>query len=331
MIKKIDKRKLAKDKIEDLFRQIEAKNQELLILRTERDRAMDPLYKVKINKNISLIEEEIDKLINTVEKLNAGDFPKLLFDYLVEFDFGNQRKEYVEYLQKANNEKIGAFVIHSEGSYNQIAEHFWFWQCVLPSYLNNPHAIKQFYKPRTSDLRTLFVDFKASIKGDFDYDEPNETEIGQDEVEKLIPVFREMLSSKDVIIYIHLSTDFLGYNLIYEFLEQIWKPICDFLTGDNDRENWLKLFVIDNEVSDLDGKDYHVDSIEESIHSRKPYKLERCGINSKDFYSWVINGKTQPEKVFFKFLHDCDSFLNCLNLRKTDPNTFLNAKQSKNC
>jgi len=117
------------------------------------------------------------------------------------------------------------------------------------------------------------------------------------------------LKIKNVVIPIYLSKEWVTYQLIYDFIEQIWSPLCNVLATRKNKDYWLKLFIIDNEVEDEDNRDYHVEDIQESIQTFTPYKLKKVAISSTEFKTWLEDGKVMSERVFYKFESQCKAFL----------------------
>ena len=101
----------------------------------------------------------------------------------------------------------------------------------------------------------------------------------------------------------------LLFPFIYPFFEQVWQPLCELLAKRENRGHWIKLFIIDNEVEDEDGKDYYVNTIEESIQSSLPFKLDRAIIEPKDLQAWIEDGRITPKKVFYDYDDECEAFL----------------------
>lgn len=183
--------------------------------------------KIKAHK---LIESETIKLENELEQT---DFPEKLFNYFVKFDYLSQRKAYGNYLKKAKANRIGSFVIHSEGNYENLHDQEWFWKCILLSYLKKPNkeVLKPFFKKALYTFRHLFYHFQLSVNPEYyeNKDDVMDENVSIEEIEDLVPHLLEKLKTKNIIVPIYLSKYWASYQFIYPFFEQVWQPLCQLL------------------------------------------------------------------------------------------------------
>jgi len=299
-----DKKQEASQLLEDIQKLNEVK-------RLKDDDYEKNLVQRKIDSKDQVYQSLIKEVTTLEIQLPEINFPKQLFQYFKEFDYKSQRQAYNEYRQLAKNNRISSVVIHSEGKYEKLRDQEWFWKCILSTYMKTPNKkeLGPFFHGHFSNIRILFNEFMKSVNSEeFLHYDCMEENIGLDEIEMLIPHFEERLNIKNVIIPIYLSIDWPNYELIYPFFEQIWQPLCERLAQRQNKDHWLKLFIIDNEVEDKDGRQYFVTNMQESVQTFMPFKLERVLIDPSDFKQWLADGQNTAERIFYKYEDECASF-----------------------
>lgn len=290
--------------------------EDISALRIDKRNEQTSYGKNKFERLIKEKESEFHKLREIIEEfekqITQNDFPLKLYHYFREFNFKQERKTYKAFREKAKKQRIGSFVIHSDGHYKKTKEQQWLWRCILLSYLSSRQRefIELPFRHQTT-IRQLFDTFRSRITDEVDYNIMND-HIGTNEIHLLLPSIEAKLELSNVIIIIYLSEDLPAYKLIHSFISQVWKPICRLVANRDNNRNWLKLFIVDNEVlsiSKYHSKNYYVNSIEESLKTHLPLILNKSSINPKEFQEWLTEGRYFENRVFYQFEHECRSFL----------------------
>jgi len=301
--------------------QITLLKEEILINEKDRNLQLDNSRKLPYTRKIEAfsitLNQRLIELEKLEKKLEQEDFAEELFHFFKRLNFSKQKAAYNKYIDQAEKVKIGSFLIHSEGEYKDLEEQFWLWKGIFLSYLDErttTEIVSPFYNDTQSDVKTLFHDFQTSLfNGYMESEEGNFKHILEEELEAVADALAQKLNTNNIIIPIFLSTKMPNYELIYEFLEKVWQPLYLLLSERENKEHWLKLFIIDNEVEDLDGKDYHVTDIMTSVQYGIPYKLDKAGFNFGDIESWVAFDKHEPirdnRNVFIKYKKECNGIV----------------------
>jgi len=316
LLKEISTKPEIPKSIQNKLTRLAKQEKELKDLKQIRQIASD---KEKYDNLIDELEDKIERnqsLIKHLQESHSQDFfLELLFRYFQTFNFHEQRSDYDSY-RNFSSSNIGAFVIYSEGNYKKLEQQFWLWKGVLLSYLDDTdiEIVSTFFEDGIYEFRQLYSKFQAALFNGF-FDKNNFDEhIGIAEIEELSCKIEKKLETKNVIIPIYLTTQMGSYNHIYQFIEEVWKPLYALLSNRENKNHWLKLFIIDNEIEDIDGKDYHSTELLQSIEYGIPFKLKKACFNSNDMKLWLEFQKHYPtnstSNIFYQFKNDCQSFIN---------------------
>lgn len=258
------------------------------------------------DKAQATLEFEIDGLH---AKLNATPhihFPKALYEYLTEYDFIHQKKEFTSYLKRPN--KVGAFVVHSEVVYEKPFEQAWLWRHIFLKYLDEDIRQLSVFTPRTRDISDILYDFKLSINREKYINEYAgiDEDITED-IELLVKEIALLLENYSIVIpiYIHQSSQI---SIFSDFIERIWKPICKGLLAlDEIPKHKLLLFIVDNH---LQCDQYYTRKPIESVTLFKPYRITKVKrLTFGDLQQWLDKGRYERTGVFFKHESICKKFL----------------------
>jgi len=238
--------------IQESRRDIASLEEDLAAANKDWRNAKSALEKRHATKSINLIKEEINDKIKDIEnleqKLKQEDFAEELYNFFKRLNFRKQKEIYGEYFETAENIKIGTFLIHSEGDYKDLEEQFWLWKGIFLSYLDErttTQIVKPFFNDIQSNVKMLFYNFQESLfNGIMESEDESYNEVIEEEIEAVAIELGEKLKTNNIIIPIFLSTQMPNYQLIYEFLDIIWKPLHLHLSKRGTKNHWLKLFII---------------------------------------------------------------------------------------